>query len=575
MASYPNVNIANKYARDIVARRIPACRWVWLACKRHLSDLEKSKKKSYPYKFDKNKAERICEFIQLLPHTKGKWARERKLITLEPWQIFRYACTFGWVKKSDGFRRFKEAYNEIPRKNGKSAEAAGVGLYLFAADNEFGAEVYCGATTELQAWKVFEPARLMCLRTPELVDHFGIEINARNLNIQSDNSKFEPIIGDPGDGGSPSGAIIDEYHEHRTSSLYDTMTTGMGARENPLVLIITTGGNNTASPCYAKRKEVEEILEGTKVDEEIFGIIYTIDTDDDWKSPESLIKANPNYDVSIGGEYLQSQLRKALNNPRKAAAFKTKHLNIWGGTAAAFYNLEHWDQCEDKTLTHNQFTGEDLYVGIDLAAKLDLTSAVSVYTRVDDAGKRHYYCITPYFWIPEDTVFDGDDNSASERYQEWVEADYLDATDGAEIDYLYLLEEMKELNSEGQIQQAGIDPHGAAMLSHRMADENIEAITITQNYTNMSDPMKELEAALKSGRFHHDGNPILKWCIGNVIGKELPGSDDIVRPTKDKATNNKIDGATALLMAISRAMFGDIREETISDHIENHGIRTL
>ncbi|WP_261840961.1 terminase large subunit [Aliamphritea ceti] len=555
MASYPNVNAANKYARDIVASRIPACRWVYLACKRHLDDLEKSKQKTYLYKFDKAKAERVCSFLQKLPHTKGRWAQERRKLVLEPWQLFRYAAVFGWVNKKTGFRRFKESYNEIPRKNGKSLEAAGIGLYLFAADGEYGAEVYCGATTEHQAWKVFEPARLMCLRTPDLVNRFGIEVNARNLNVLSDNSKLEPLIGDPGDGGSPSGAIIDEYHEHRTASLYDTMTTGMGARENPLTLIITTGGNNVASPCYAKRKEVEQVLEGVLQDDELFGIIYTIDPDDDWKAPESLIKANPNCGVSVTPEYLQSQLRKALNNPRTAASFKTKHLNLWGGAANAFFNLEHWDQCADLKLSHDQFDGEDLFLGIDLAAKLDLTSAVSVYSRLDDKGRKHYYCISPYFWIPEDTVFESDDESAADRYQAWVETDHLIATDGAEIDYLYILEEMKNLNISGQIEEIGMDPHGAAMLSHRLIDENIDVVSITQNFTNMSDPMKELEAALKSGRFHHDGNPILKWCISNVIGKELPGSDDIVRPTKDKATNSKIDGAVALLMAIGRAMF--------------------
>lgn len=554
MASYPNVNAANKYARGIVASRIPACRWVYLACKRHLDDLEKAKQKKYPYKFDKAKAERICSFLQKLPHIKGKWARERRKLVLEPWQLFRYAAIFGWVHKKTGFRRFKEAYNEIPRKNGKSAEAAGVGLYLMAADGEFGAEVYCGATTEHQAWKVFEPARIMCQRTPDLVNRFGIEINARNLNILADNSKFEPLIGDPGDGGSPNGAIIDEYHEHRTSSLYDTMSTGMGARENPLILIITTGGNNIASPCYAKRKEVEQVLEGVIQDDELFGIIYTIDPDDDWKDPNSLIKANPNFGVSVTPEYLQSQLRKALNSPRNVASFKTRHLNLWGGAAAAFFNLEHWDQCADLTLAHEQFKGEDLYLGIDLASKLDLTAAVSVYSRMDQKGKQHYYCIAPYFWIPEDTVYERDDQSASDRYQAWVETSHLDATDGAEIDYLYVLEEMKALNGDGAIAEVGIDPHGAAMLSHRLMDENIDVVSVTQNFTNMSDPMKELEAALKSRRFHHDGNPILKWCISNVIGRELPGSDDIVRPTKDKATNSKIDGAVALLMAIGRAM---------------------
>ena len=161
MASYPNVNAANKYARDVVAGRIPACKWVRLACQRHVDEQKAAKTRAFPYRFDRDAAERACAFIQLLPHTKGKWARERKLITLEPWQLFIFSVLFGWMSKRSGQRRYREAYIEVPRKNGKSVIAAGVATYMLAADGEYGAEVYCGATTEKQAWEVFRPAKLM------------------------------------------------------------------------------------------------------------------------------------------------------------------------------------------------------------------------------------------------------------------------------------------------------------------------------------------------------------------------------------------------------------------------------
>lgn len=563
MACYPNVNIANKYARDIVAKKIPSCRWVQLACQRHLDDLKKAKTKSFHYRFDKDEAERFCRFIQKLPHTKDKWAQQKLKLTLEPWQIFRFCCVFGWLRKGTRNRRFTEAYNEVPRKSGKSLESAGVALYMVAADGVYGAEVYCGATTEAQAWKVFEPARIMCNRTPDLVSRFGIKVNARNINLRADNSKLEPLIGDPGDGGSPSCAIIDEYHEHRTASLYETMVTGMGARENPLTWIITTGGNNTASPCYTKRKEVEKVLEGVIKDEELFGIIYTIDPDDDWTDPKSLIKANPNYGVSISADYLLAQLQRAKNNPRQAAAYKTKYLNIWGGAREAFFNMEDWDRCLDPEIQSKDLAGTTKYHGLDLAAKLDLTADVKVSSEVADDGRVHYYCIAPKFWIPEDTVFRSDDESASQRYKQWVEEGFLDPTDGAEIDYLYILSEIKADAERGEIEGIAVDPHGAAMVSHRLMDEGLDVISITQNFTNMSDPMKELEAALKSGRFHHDGNPILKWCISNVVGKTLAGSDDIVRPIKETSGNAKIDGAVALMMAIGRIM---LQEDTSSNY---------
>lgn len=188
--SYPNVNAANQYARDVVRGKIVACQFVIQACQRHLDDLMEEKSKSFRYRFDKDLAERAAKFIQLLPHTKGEWAFKRMPITLEPWQLFVICCAFGWVNKGSRLRRFREVYTEIPRKNGKSAISAGVALYCFACDNEFGAEVYSGATTEKQAWEVFRPARLMCKRTPMLTEAFGIEVNASNMNRPEDGARF-------------------------------------------------------------------------------------------------------------------------------------------------------------------------------------------------------------------------------------------------------------------------------------------------------------------------------------------------------------------------------------------------
>lgn len=258
--SYPNVNAANQYARNVVRGKIPACQFVLQACQRHIDDMAQEKSRKFRYRFDKDMAEKAAKFIQLLPHTKGEWAFKRMPITLEPWQLFIICCAFGWVQKGTRLRRFREVYTEIPRKNGKSAISAGVALYCFTCDNEFGAEVYSGATTEKQAWEVFRPARLMCKRTPLLVEAFGIEVNASNLNRPEDGARFEPLIGNPGDGASPHCAIVDEYHEHQTDSLYTTMLTGMGARRQPLMWAITTAGYNIEGPCYDKRREVIEML---------------------------------------------------------------------------------------------------------------------------------------------------------------------------------------------------------------------------------------------------------------------------------------------------------------------------
>ena len=550
--TYPLVEKGRRFAREVVAGRLAACRYVRLACQRHLDDLERSRTAAFGYKFNAAAAEKKLRLIELLPHTKGEWAYKRQLVTLEPWQIFGLMCTFGWVHKTTGLRRFRESYWEVARKNGKSVIAAGVGIAMFTADDEFGAEVYCGATTERQAWEVFRPARLMVKRSPMLIEHLGIEVNAQNLNRPEDGSRFEPIIGNPGDGASPSCAIKDEYHEDDSNVQYETMLTGMGARRQPLMFIITTAGANIEGPCYDKRRQVIDMLEGTVPDEELFGWIWTIDEGDDWREPAVLAKANPNIGVSVYRDYLVSQQQRAIKVARFTNTFKTKHLNVWTSAKAGYFNISDWTRCADPKLTLEPFEGQTCVLGFDLARKLDLNCMARVFYR-DIEGKRHYYSVAPCFWVPEDTVRASENRRTAERYQAWVNLGMLYESAGAEIDYRDILEEAKAANLLAPVDCSPIDPHGATALSHQLDDEGLTPVTIVQNYTNLSDPMKELEAAITSGRFHHDGNPIMTWCISNVIGKYLPGSDDVVRPIK-QGDDNKIDGAVALMMAIGRLM---------------------
>lgn len=553
MAAYPSVNMANQYARDVLNGKILACKSIQLACQRHFNDLKISLDKDYPYRFDRELAERACRFVQLLPHSSGDLAGQK--LKLEPWQAFAFSSIFGWVTKKTKKRRFREAYIRVARKNGKSFFAAGIGTYMFCADGENSAEVYCGATTMAQAKKVFTPARQMADRLPSLRSKFSISVWVDSLT-RPDGSLFAPIAGKPGDGDSPHCAIIDEYHEHDTDHMYEAMTLGMGARSQPLTLIITTAGTSLESPCYDKDKQVKEMLNGHVPNDRLFGLIYELDEGDDWTDPTNFIKANPNLDVSISYDDLLAEMEVAKQVPRKVNAFKTKRLNIWVSGKAAFYNMTQWHAAADKSLRYEDFAGEDYYLGLDLAQRLDLNAGVGVFVR-EIEGKKHYYCIRPKFWVPEDTVRSTDPKIAktADRYVKFVEMGALEATDGAEADYREILASIIDLQEidKVRVSEIPIDPSGATALSHELQDHGFEPISVRQDYTNMSPPMKELEAALAGGRFHHDGNPVLSWCISNVIGKNVPGSDDIVRPTKgDK--QSKIDGATALFMAIGRAM---------------------
>ena len=536
----------NDYARGVVAGRIVAGLWVRLACGRHLADLESAKSADFPYRFDAEKALRVIGFIGQLPHTKGRWAAKRQLLELEPWQAWCIGCLFGWVRKSDGMRRFREAYLELARKNGKSAMAAALGLYCMVEDDEHGAEVYSGATTEKQAWEVFRPARLMAKQTPDLLQHYGIEVNASKLLRLEDFARFEPLIGKPGDGASPSCAIVDEFHEHDTPDLYDTMMTGMGAREQPLMLVITTAGVNIAGPCYEKRVEVQRMLDGSVSADRLFGVIYTLDEGDDWTDPKVWPKANPNLGVSVSRDYLEAQVAQAIRQPSKQSTVLCKHFNVWTGAKAAWLNMEHWRACGDSTLKREDFAGDPCWIGLDLATRIDIAARVDVFAREID-GRTHYYAF-PRFYLPESAL---DAAKNAQVYRGWATAGHVEIMEGDEVDYAAIQSELLASAGEMTLREVAYDPWQATQLAQALRAEGVEAVEFRHTVGNMSPAMRELEAAIASGRFHHDDNPCLNWMAANVVAKA--DAKDNIYPRKE-LPENKIDGVVALIMAIGRAM---------------------
>lgn len=538
------------YAKGVVSGKIVACKWVKLACRKHLDELRASKKKEFPYYFDTDAANKVCGFLSLMPHTKGKWAKHRELIELQPWQCFAFSAMFGWKLKKNKRRRFRKAYVAVPRKNGKSIIGSGIGLYMFSADGEFGAEVYSGATTEAQAWEVFRPAKQMLERTPELQEALGAEVWAKALLVPSDGSRFEPIIGKPGDGASPSCAIVDEYHEHDTSELVDTMETGMGARDEPLLLMITTAGFNIAGPCYDQEQDAKKVLEGVLDDPELFALVYSIDEDDDWTSPDALRKANPNFGVSVDEDFLLSQQKQAVQSAAKQTRFKTKHLNIWCSAKSAWLNMLEWDKCRDLSLRPEQFKGCENWLTLDLASRSDVCVLMQIFKKRID-GKDHYYLFGKYS-LPEHAIENDTKNKSA--YQKWVIEGFLEQHEGAEIDYDIIQEDAKALINEFSPQDVAFDPWRAAHLAQHLMKDGAEMVEFRQTVQNMSPAMKELEAAIKSGRLHHDGNPVLTWMMSNVVAK-LDAKDNIY-PRKEKP-HQKIDGTVAAIMGVARAMSND------------------
>jgi phage terminase large subunit-like protein len=599
----PHVSLANEYAERVVRGKIPACKWVKLACKRHLDDLKRQKQRNWPYRFDPVKAERPCRFIELLPHVKGKWAARGERIKLEPWQCFALCSLFGWVLKASGHYRFREAYIKVPRKNSKSTLAAGIGLFKFCADGEYGAEVYSGATSEKQAWEVFRPAKQMVERTPKLIEAYGITVNAKSLTIPSNGSRFEPVIGKPGDGASPSCAIVDEYHEHPDDTLYDTMKTGMGARENPLLPVITTAGADLSGPCYSLEVDAQKMLEGKIENERLFAIMYGIDPKDDWKTEAALRKANPNYGVSVFSDFLLDAQRDAINNARKQNIFKTKHLNEWVTAGEPFFNIAKWDELADESLTVHDFVGCDCIAAIDLASKVDTASKVRLFWRdlpvsedlftedphtghccrfgcenaKDEAepvqlyrrgktkrlfceecvakivtqGERHFYAFLSCY-LNEAAV----ESASNSHYSGWANSGHLIVTPGNVNDYVWMGDDLVKDASEFHLIEIPHDPyHAAALVQFIQAREDwpqeIPFVEYRQTVEKMSPAMYEAEAVLLDGRLHHDGNPVFGWMMSNVIAQRDKKGNVFPRKQREQ---NKIDGAVSLMMSIARAV---------------------
>lgn len=542
----PHVDKANKYARAVVSGDIIACKWIILACQRHLDDLRKSKEDAdYPYYFDAKKAERVCKFLEAFPHTKGKWAAKGEVILLEPWQCFFNVNIFGWLRRSDDMRRFRRALLWVPRKNGKSAMSAPIGLYMFAADNEYGAEVYSGATTEKQAWEVFRPAKIMASKLDDFKSYFGVEVNASNINIAENGSRFEPIIGKPGDGSSPHCAIIDEYHEHKTDEMVDTMETGMGAREQPLLLMITTAGDNIAGPCYQMQIDAQKMLEGVTDDDQTFALIYTVDAGDDWTKVETLKKANPNFGVSVSGDFLEARLNDAKNNARKQSTFQTKHLNIWVGSRDAYFNVQRWRECGDTSLKLEDFKGYSAYIGMDLASKVDI-AALEVLIPLGDGD----YVRFGKYYLPEETVMSGE----NEHYQGWMKDGWLTVTDGEIIDYRVISDDIVALCDLLDVQELAYDPFQATMLVTELMEKGVPVVEVRPTVLNFSEPMKTLDSVIRARQIRHNGDPVMTWMISNVVAKE--DAKDNVYPRKERA-ESKIDGVIALIMAFGRCMHYD------------------
>ncbi|EGE46893.1 Putative protein YmfN [Acetobacter pomorum DM001] len=564
MASYPYIRKAQRYIKDVLSGKIPASWQVVAACQRQQQDLARAKQKKWPYRFDKEEAERICRFLELMPHIKGPKARDGELIALEGWQCFILTTVFGWLHKKTGFRRFRRSFIGVPRGNAKSTLSSGVALFMLTADGEPGPEVYSAATTRDQAKIVFGDAQAMTRKTPPLASKYGLDVQQRGIISACNDGIFRPLSrdADTQDGLNIHFGCLDEVHAHKTREVYDVVETGAGKRDQSLIWAITTAGSNRSGIGYELWTYLEAVLRKVLADweespyplkgdqaedEQFFGIIYTIDDGDDWTDPASWQKANPNWGVSVMPDYVAGLANKAMQLASAQNNFKTKHLDAWVNADQAWMDMQAWKKCADYGLSIDDFAGDDCIEALDLASKIDLACKIRLFQRQID-GVTHYYAFAT-FYLPQRAV----DEAANAQYQGWAIEGYLQTTPGDVTDFETVETGLLEDKNSFSVTDVAYDPWQATQLAQRMSEKDVPMREYRQTVQNFSEAMKELEALVLSGRLHHDGNPVLEWCISNVVCHT--DAKDNIYPRKERV-ENKIDGAVSLIMALGVALHG-------------------
>ncbi len=537
------LNPVDAYARSVVGEAVPAGKYHRLACARHLRDRQREGTAEFPYRFDYERADRFFRFAEKLKHYKGQWSGEA--IVLRPYQRFRLGSIFGWVQVATGLRRFRNAYNELPRKQGKSLEAAVVSLYVTFYDGEPGAEGYCAATKRDQASIVFEDAK-------KLVERSGLKSRIKvlkgNMHREDTVSKLEPLGADHDstDGLNPHFVNIDELHAHKTRAMIDVLETATGARRQPLMFKITTAGSDPVSPCGDEHDYACKILDGILADETYFAFIAHADLEDDWTLPSTAAKANPNYGISVNPEDLAGKVAKAKGMPAAAATYKQKHLNLWVNADAPWLSMDGWrkgqSSWDERELEH-----EPCWIGIDLSSKLDLTAMVAVFPPND----RHRWRLLRWVWTPEETLIE---RARRDRapYDLWVAQGHLLTTPGTQIDHTAIRPVARQLRERFDVQAIGFDPWHADQLINELTTLDgfspEQVLVVTQTYAGMSSAASHFEGEVLAGGVDARGCPLMAWCASNAI-VQRDGKDNIY-PVKKKS-RGRIDPVMATVIGMA------------------------
>lgn len=535
---------AEQYAQQVRNKEILTCELVQLAVERYYRDQDNAFDKGWY--FDRKAAVRAITFIERLKHTKGEWAGQR--FRLEPWQQFIIWNIFGW-KNADGTRRFRYAYIEIARKNGKTALSAGIGLYMLFADGEARPEVYSAATVKDQAKICFSDA-VEIVKATDLKNYLTPYRNSIVYELKG--GMMKPLSSDYGthDGLNPSCGIIDEFHAHKDSGMFDVIKSAFGARRQPLMFIITTAGFNKNGACYAYRDNVVKVLRGVNSDDTLFGIIYTLDDQSEWDNPKMWIKSNPNLGVSLSADYLADQVTDAKNRPEAVRNVMTKNVNLWVDAEKTWILDEAWMRCCGE-MSVEDLAGCECWGGLDLSNISDITAYVLLF------HERDRFQLLPFFWIPKEKMLEKI-RKENINYDLWVQAGYVKVTEGNVIDYDFVKADILSIVSRYDLKSSAYDRWNSSQTIIDLQNEGMECNPFGQGYGSMSAPSKEFEKLVLSGRIEHFGNPVLRWMLASTVIKTDPAGN--IKPDKEKSVQ-KIDGIVASIMALGEWMTAQAAEE--------------
>jgi phage terminase large subunit-like protein len=556
---------AHLYARDVLNGSIPACRRVKQACKRYFADFAKAKETGW--RFDYKEASYVIEwFRHHLRHSKGK--HKGKPFALLPWQQFIIWNLYGW-KRADGSRRFNYAYIEIPKKNGKTTFASGIMLYMLIGDGEDSPEVYCAATHRDQAKLAFDECTRMATTSPSISRI--VKLVRNNLSCPQNWGKCVPLSSDANssDGLNVSCGVIDEYHAHKTSEVYQIVQSGTVARDNPLHLTITTAGFLIDGPCKHLHDTCCKILDGQLTDESQFAIMYSIDdaetgdidTGDDWRDENVWVKANPSINHGVTIERLRDEYRQAVNKGGSFITnFKTKNLNCWVGSSKTWVP-------DDRV--KSVMTMEDLpmdksvpaFGGLDLSSVRDIACLALRWERNGVAYHKQWY------WIPEDRLAEVSAANDKHPYIQFARDGYIYTTPGAVIDYDFIRRKITGyyidngkvkydntcLCAQYHIHSIAFDRWNSSQIVINLKADGLNMIGYGQGYVDMSFPAKELEKSFYSndGSVVMVNDPVFRWMMGNVTLMTDPAGN--IKPDKQRS-QEKIDGVVAVIMSIGRAL---------------------